>query len=207
MPDAVQRGLGVLGLVIVTPLLILLAAVVKADSPGPALFGAERLGFNGRPFRCLKLRTMVWRPERAGSAITLRDDRRITHIGKVLRRFRLDELPQLINVAKGEMNLIGPRPEDPRFVDFDQPLHRAVFMSKPGIIGLAQLQFLDETSLLGSDRTDADRVYRESILPRKLELDATYLRDRSWRMDLWILGRTIQAVLAGPVEHDESRVG
>jgi lipopolysaccharide/colanic/teichoic acid biosynthesis glycosyltransferase len=207
MPDAAHRGLGVLALVVMTPLLILLAALVKADSPGPALYKPERMGVGGRPFRCLKLRTMVWQPDRGGPAITVRDDPRVTRFGKILRRFRVDELPQLINVARGEMNLIGPRPEDPRFVDFDDPLHRTVFMSKPGLTGLAQLAFLDEARLLGGDHATADRLYRESILPRKVALDARYLSQRSWRLDLWILGRTLQAVVRRGSATDESSVG
>jgi lipopolysaccharide/colanic/teichoic acid biosynthesis glycosyltransferase len=206
MPDAVHRGLGLLALIVMTPLLLVLAALVKADSPGPALYRAERMGVGGRPFRCLKFRTMVWRPNGRGGAITMDDDSRITRFGKLLRRFRFDELPQLINVAKGEMNLIGPRPEDPRFVDFSDPLHRKVFTSKPGITGLTQLAFVDEASLIGTDLAKADRVYREVILPRKVTLDARYLSERSWRLDLWILGRTLQAVLTGNAVIDESQV-
>jgi lipopolysaccharide/colanic/teichoic acid biosynthesis glycosyltransferase len=206
MPDAVHRGLGLLALVVMTPLLLVLAALVRADSPGPALYRAERMGVGGRPFRCLKFRTMIWRPNDRGGAITMDDDSRITGFGKLLRRFRFDELPQLINVAKGEMNLIGPRPEDPRFVDFADPLHRKVFTSKPGITGLTQLAFVDEASLIGTDRANADRVYRDVILPRKVMLDARYLSERSWRLDLWILGRTLQAVLTGNAVIDESQV-
>ena len=206
MPDALQRGLGTLGLVVLAPLLILLTALVKADSPGPALYVAERMGVGGRPFRCLKFRTMRWRPERSGPGITVRDDPRVTRLGNVLRRFRLDELPQLINVARGEMNLIGPRPEDPQYVDFDDPLHRLVFASKPGITGLAQLAFADEARLLGSDPDAAERHYRATILPRKVAIDADYLSRRSWRLDLWILGRTVLAVL-GRRSADESSVG
>ena len=105
------------------------------------------------------------------------------------------------------MNLIGPRPEDPRFVDFDDPLHRTVFTSKPGITGLTQLAFVDEANLLGTDGATADRLYREVILPRKVALDARYLSRRSWRLDLWILARTFQAVIGGTAVIDESHVG
>ena len=97
MPDAVHRGLGVFALAVMTPLLLLLAAVVKADSPGPALYPAERMGVGGRPFRCFKFRTMIWQPHGDRPAITMDGDPRITRFGKVLRRFRIDELPQLIN--------------------------------------------------------------------------------------------------------------
>ena len=206
MPDGIQRGLGTMALVVLTPLLIVLAALVRADSAGPALYAAERMGVGGRPFRCLKFRTMRWRPEHGGPGITVRDDPRVTRLGKVLRRLRLDELPQLINVARGEMNLIGPRPEDPQYVDFDNPLHRLVFASKPGITGLAQLAFADEARLLGPDPHVAERHYRATILPRKVALDADYLSRRSWRVDLWILARTVLAVI-GQRSADESSVG
>jgi lipopolysaccharide/colanic/teichoic acid biosynthesis glycosyltransferase len=207
MPDAVHRGLGALALIVTAPVLVLLAVIVKVDSPGPALYRAERVGRDGRRFRCLKLRTMIWQPEPGGPPITVQDDARITRFGHVLRRFRLDELPQLINVARGEMNLIGPRPEDPRFVDYDNPVHRTVFTATPGITGLAQLAFINEAELLGSDQAEADRVYRESILPRKVALDAQYLSRRSWRLDMWILGRTLLAVVRRTPAIDESRVG
>jgi lipopolysaccharide/colanic/teichoic acid biosynthesis glycosyltransferase len=195
VPDLAQRILGAVALILSAPLMIGLALIVKLDSPGPALYRAVRVGVGGRTFQCLKLRTMAWHPGGGGSAITIDDDGRITRVGRVVRRLRLDELPQLINVARGEMNLVGPRPEDPRFVDFDDPLHRRVFMAKPGITGLAQLTFIDEARWLGSDPAEADRRYRESVLPQKLAIDARYLRDRSWRGDAWILFRTATAVV------------
>src|SRR5205085_11316147 len=128
-----------------------------------------------------------------GPGITTRDDPRVTRIGAILRRFRLDELPQLVNVLRGEMSLVGPRPEDPRYVDFDDPLHRRVFTARPGITGLAQLEFHDEARLLVGD--DPERRYREVVLPAKLAIDARYLDDPSVRRDLVILGRTIGAIL------------
>jgi lipopolysaccharide/colanic/teichoic acid biosynthesis glycosyltransferase len=207
MPDFTQRIVGALLLAALSPLLIGLAAMVRLSSSGPALYRAERIGLGGRPFDCLKFRTMTWQPEVPGAAITMDDDRRITPLGKALRRYRLDELPQLMNVALGEMNLIGPRPEDPRFVDFDDPLHRTVFVAKPGITGLAQLAFIDEATLLGAHRVDADEFYRLSILPRKVALDARYLGRRSWRLDLWILGQTVRAVVGSTPIIDEDHSG
>lgn len=197
VPDIVQRILGAFALVLSAPLVGGLALIVKIDSTGPAFYRAIRVGEGGRAFECLKLRTMAWLPGGDGPAITIDGDGRITRLGRVLRRFRLDELPQLINVARGEMNLVGPRPEDPRYVDFADPLHRLVFMAKPGITGLAQLTFVDEARWLGDNPDDADRRYRESVLPQKLAIDARYLRDRSWRLDASILSQTVRAVL-GP---------
>jgi lipopolysaccharide/colanic/teichoic acid biosynthesis glycosyltransferase len=195
MPDAVHRAVGTVALVVLAPLLLVLAALIRLDSRGPVLHEADRVGMGGRRFRCLKFRTMIVAADGRGSAITLRNDSRITRIGRFLRRTRLDELPQLINVVRGEMNLVGPRPEDPRFVDFEIPLHRIVFTSKPGITGLAQLAFAHEARMLGTDTLEADRIYREVVLPQKVVLDADYLERRSWRLDIWILGRTLQAVL------------
>ncbi len=135
-----------------------------------------------------------------GPRITARDDRRVTSVGRVLRRFRLDELPQLINVVRGEMSLVGPRPEVPAFVDMTDPLHRLVFSAKPGITGLAQLEFHDEARLLAGE--DPERRYREVVLPAKLRLDAEYLDRRSTMLDLAILFRTIRAVVGPPRRSD-----
>jgi lipopolysaccharide/colanic/teichoic acid biosynthesis glycosyltransferase len=194
MPDAIQRLIAGVSALATLPLLAILAVAIRLDSPGPILFRSTRIGEGGRPFACLKLRTMRWDPGVAGSAITVRTDHRLTRIGRRLRRYRLDELPQLWNVAAGEMRLVGPRPESPRFVDLSDPLHREVFTSRPGMTGLAQLLHTDEADRI--DRTDPERHYREAILPEKLRFDLAYLRHRSTRLDLWILAQTPRA-LAG----------
>ena len=162
---------------------------------GPLLFRARRVGEGGRVFELLKIRTMA--PNSGGRGLTARDDPRVTRLGRLLRRSRIDELPQLINVLRGEMSLVGPRPEDPRYVDFTDPLHARVFTAKPGITGLAQLAFRDEAELLGGP--DPERFYREVILPAKLRLDADYLDHRSIRLDLVILARTFATMIGmGP---------
>jgi lipopolysaccharide/colanic/teichoic acid biosynthesis glycosyltransferase len=131
-----------------------------------------------------------------GPAITARADARITRAGSTIRRLRLDELPQLWNVARGDMLLVGPRPEDPRFVDLNDPVHRRVFTAIPGITGLTQLAYVNEADLL--DGEDPERHYREVILPAKLALDCRYLDARSPRLDLWIIAQTIGAALGRP---------
>ena len=183
---------GSLGLALASPNLagIVVATRLSRD-PGPVIHRARRVGQDGRVFTVLKIRTMAINT--GGPRLTGHDDPRVTPIGRVLRRYRLDELPQLINVVRGEMSLVGPRPEDPAFVDFANPLHRKVFMAKPGITGLAQLQFHDEAHLLVG--VDPERRYREEILPAKLRLDAEYLDRRSTLLDLQILLRTVGAVL------------
>lgn len=189
MPPILQRLLGLVGSVLSLPLVVALGAVVRLDAAGPALYRAVRIGAGGRPYRCFKMRTMSVDADRTGAAITTSGDLRVTRVGAILRRYRLDELPQLWNVARGEMLLVGPRPEDPRFVDLADPLHHLVFTATPGITGLTQLAFADEADML--DVADPERHYREVILPRKLALDADYLRRRSTRLDLWILGQTL----------------
>ena len=196
MPDLLQRALGLLGAVLALPMVGALAVAVKLDSPGPAIYVATRVGDRGRHFRCFKLRTMSTRPS-LGSAITSASDPRITRMGRLLRRTHLDELPQLWNVARGEMRFVGPRPEDPRFVDMAQPLHRLVFGARPGITGLSQLVNADEETRIAS--ADAEQTYRDEILPAKLRIDAAYLRRRSARLDLWILAQTPRAILGRSV--------
>jgi lipopolysaccharide/colanic/teichoic acid biosynthesis glycosyltransferase len=183
--------LGTAGLVVATPILatIALAMRIRGDR-GPFLYRARRVGEGGRPFTVLKVRTM--REGAQGSGITGHADPRVTPLGRFLRRYRLDELPQLINVVRGEMSLVGPRPEDPRFVDWDDPVHRRVFSAKPGITGLAQLDFHDEARLLGT--TDVDERYRQTVLPAKLQVDLRYLEHRSMLLDLTILARTVRAI-------------
>jgi lipopolysaccharide/colanic/teichoic acid biosynthesis glycosyltransferase len=207
MPDGVQRVVGLLGSLVVLPLIAVLAVLVRMTSPGPSLYLAIRIGAGGRPFTCYKLRTMRWDADSTGPAISTSGDPRITALGSVLRRTRLDELPQLWNVVRGEMRLVGPRPEAREFADLDDPLARLVFAQKPGITGAAQLLFADEAAMLVGD-TPAT-VYRERILPSKLLVDAAYLAHRSWRLDLWLLGRTVLLALGRPprAEDVRARVG
>ena len=189
---ALDLGLGSIALVAAAPILAAIAVAMRASGDGgPFLHHAVRIGEGGRPFIVLKVRTMRLAP--GGPAITTRDDPRITRIGAVIRRLRLDELPQLVNVLRGEMSLVGPRPEDPRYVNFADPLHRRVFSARPGITGLAQLEFHDEARLLVG--SDPDRRYRDVVLPAKLAIDAQYLDDPSVRRDLTILARTVGAIL------------
>jgi lipopolysaccharide/colanic/teichoic acid biosynthesis glycosyltransferase len=184
--------LGSVGLAVASPILAGVAVATKLSGDrGPILHRARRIGEGGRMITVLKVRTMVVSPD--GPRLTGPDDPRVTRLGRILRRYRIDELPQLINVVRGDMSLVGPRPEDPAFVDMGDPLHRRVFMAKPGITGLAQLQFHDEAALLLG--ADPERRYRDEILPAKLLLDAEYLDRRTTWLDLRILVRTVGAVV------------
>lgn len=203
MPAPIQRLIALLGVVVLGPFLLAIALMVRLTSAGPALHRAPRVKPGGE-FMLLKFRTMR-ADASSGPGVTATGDPRVTRLGKLLRRTKLDELPQLWNVVRGDMLLVGPRPEDARYVDWDDPLHRWVFGARPGITGETALAFRHEESLLadtatdlaaaaGRDRwtdADLDRAYREIVLPRKLAMDAEYLRRRSTLLDLRIIGRTI----------------
>ena len=196
MPDPLQRLIAAALAVVTAPLVVVLAVLVRLDSPGSPFYLAERVGEGGRRFRLIKLRTMRLGAADAGPGISLFGDARITRFGRFLRQTRLDEAPQLWNVVRGEMVLIGPRPEDPRFVDLADPLHRRVFLAKPGLTGITQLAYAGEAEML--DPADPERHYREVILPTKLALDARYLDRRSARLDAWILVQTIRTAAGRP---------
>ena len=191
MKRALDLLLGTAGLVAATPIFVGVAAYMRlSGDAGPLLYRARRVGEGGTTFSVLKIRTM--REGAGGTRITMAEDPRVTPLGRRLRRYRIDELPQLINVVRGEMSMVGPRPEDPLFVDLTDPDHRRVFTARPGITGLAQLEFHDEARLLSGP--DAERRYREEVLPAKLRLDLAYLDRRSARLDLQILLRTVGTV-------------
>jgi lipopolysaccharide/colanic/teichoic acid biosynthesis glycosyltransferase len=181
------------GLVILSPALVAIAAWVRLDSPGPALFRQERVGRFGRPFTMFKFRTMRAEPEPSGSLLTVAGDVRITRVGWLLRRTKFDELPQLINVIRGEMSLVGPRPEVARYVALYPPATRTTVLSvRPGITDDAALVFRNESALLGA--SNAEEVYISTILPRKLELYERYVAEQSLRTDLRLIFRTIRAI-------------
>lgn len=195
LPRAVEAGLACLGLVLASPVLLVAAGLVAATSPGPVLFRQQRAGLGGRPFTLLKLRSMRVAPE--GSQLTAAGDARITPVGRWLRRFKLDEIPQLWNVVRGDMSLVGPRPEVPRYVD-DGPLWRQVLSARPGLTDPVTLRLRDEEALLASVAAggdDPERFYRERLLPWKLRGYRDYLARRSWVTDLGVLGATALAVL------------
>ena len=208
MPGVIQRALAAIGLVVLSPVLAALAVAVRATSPGPVLHRATRVRAGGT-FSLLKFRTMRIGAERSGPGITAAGDTRVTRVGRLLRRTKLDELPQLWNVVRGDMLLIGPRPEDPRYVDWSNPLHRRVFTAPPGISGMTALAYRDEETVLAAEALDVaasagraaatdedvERAYRERVLPRKLAMDEAYLDSRSVRTDLDLIARTFGQVL------------
>jgi lipopolysaccharide/colanic/teichoic acid biosynthesis glycosyltransferase/SAM-dependent methyltransferase len=182
------------GLIIISPLLLLVAALIKATSPGPVFYRGERVGRFGRPFWIYKFRTMVVDAEKLGGPSTSDQDPRITRVGRFLRKTKLDELPQLINVLKGEMSLVGPRPEVRQYVDMYTSEERALLQLRPGITDWASIWNSDEGAIL-ADADDPDKAYEELIRPTKLRLQLAYARQHSLWIDLKILCNTLRAVL------------
>lgn len=181
-------------LLLLGPLLLVLAAWIRLDSPGPALYRQERVGRHGRPFRIHKLRTM--RLDAGGVPLTVGDDQRITRAGRWLRRSRLDELPQLIDVLRGDMSLVGPRPDVPRYLaQVDAGLRERVLAVRPGITDPVALSHLDEAALL-AEAADPERAYLQQILPAKLKASADYAERATLWSDLGVLLGTLRA-LAG----------
>jgi lipopolysaccharide/colanic/teichoic acid biosynthesis glycosyltransferase len=174
------------------PLLAALALLILWDDGPPVFFSQTRVGRRGKPFRIWKFRTM--RAGSQGSVITAAGDGRVTRAGAALRRCKLDELPQLFNVLKGDMSLVGPRPEVPEYVQLEAPIWQAVLQVRPGVTDLASLLYRDEETLLGSSG-DPNVFYRESVLPAKLILNLGYLRFRSFTRDLGLILLTIRCCL------------
>lgn len=184
---ALDIGLVVLALPFALLLGVVLAAAVLLDSPGPVLYRSRRIGRNGRPFSMYKLRTMRHRD--AGPPISAADDPRYTPVGRWLSAKRFDELPQLWNVLRGDMRLVGPRPEIAEFVEDHPDEYRLILGIRPGLTGPAQLEYADEGRMLaGAD--DRVALYRDRILPLKLAIDLRYIREHSLGGDLRILLRT-----------------
>ncbi len=184
-----------LALALLWPLLLAAAALVKLDSPGPVFFRQVRVGRHGRPFRIFKFRTMTVDQPPGAPQITLAGDARVTRSGAWLRRTRVDELPQLIDVLRGTMSLVGPRPEVPRYVAHYPPaLRERALAVRPGITDPASLDFIDEAALLAK-AADAEREYIEVILPAKLQRAADYAERASLATDLALLWRTLRVLL------------
>lgn len=184
-------------LLLLAPLLAALAVWVRRDSPGPAIYRQERVGRQGRPFCIYKFRTMHVGADTTGPLITVGADARITRAGHWLRRTKLDELPQFANVLRGDMSVVGPRPEVPKYVAlYPADIAAQVLSVRPGITDLASLVYRDESAILARS-ANPERTYVQEILPAKLQYACQYVQSRSLWMDLSIIARTAAAVLAG----------
>jgi lipopolysaccharide/colanic/teichoic acid biosynthesis glycosyltransferase len=195
LPRWVEVPVAALSLVIVSPVLLFAAAAIKTTSKGPVLFKQRRVGSGGRQFTILKLRTM--RQNVDGLRVTVRGDSRVTTVGRWLRHFKLDEVPELWNVVRGDMSLVGPRPEVPEYVNQEDELWRPVLRVRPGITDPVTLRLRNEEELLAAAGGNPDGFYREILQPFKLVNYASYLKQRTWRTDLGVIWATFRAVL-GP---------
>lgn len=179
-----------LGLLLLSPLMAIAALLVKLDSKGPVLFRQERMGKGFRPFFIYKFRTMVHDPGGAGRRFTVGNDPRITRVGTLLRKAKIDELPQLFNVLKGEMAFVGPRPEVPEFVKLFRQDYEEILKVRPGITDLASLKYRHEAELLGQF-SDPKEQYVRQILPDKIRLAKDYIRRSSFFFDLRVILKTL----------------
>ncbi|MGB7630566.1 MAG: sugar transferase [Candidatus Deferrimicrobium sp.] len=184
-----------LGLLLFFPLFLVISVAIRLDSPGPVFFRQVRVGRYGRPFRIFKFRTMDAGAETGGRKITVGDDPRVTRAGRFLRRLKLDELPQLFNVVKGEMSLVGPRPEVPRYVEFyPEEIRRQVLSVRPGITDIASIKYRDESTLLAG-AADPEGMYVNVVLPEKLKHYVRYVSERTLWLDFRIVLLTLREVL------------
>lgn len=186
--------LSLLGLVIFSPLLIIIGVLIKKEDGGPVFYRGIRIGRYGRPFRIFKVRTMGLDADKIGGPSTRADDPRITKIGRFIRRFNLDELPQFINVLKGEMSIVGPRPEVPQYVALFSEEEKAILNVRPGITDWATLWIRDEGKILAGSE-DPERTYMEKIWPEKHRLALEYVKNRSVWVDLEIMLKTLKVHL------------
>jgi len=183
-------------LVLIAPILIAIGLAIKLDSQGPAFFRQERVGRFGRTFRIHKFRSMAVDAPARGPQLTVGNDARVTRVGGFLRRYKLDELPQLIDVFFGNMSIVGPRPEVPRYVALYSPEDRILVLSvRPGITDLASIEFKDENEILGA-APDPEAAYRTDVLPRKLAYYRAYVRERTFCGDIAIILATVKALLS-----------
>jgi len=183
-------------LLLLSPLFALVALLVRCTSPGPVFFRQERIGRGFRPFRICKFRSMVQDAPKKGGVITFGDDPRITHVGRFLRATKIDELPQLINILWGEMSLVGPRPEVPKYVEMFRSEYEEILRVRPGITDPASIRFRHEAEILGR-AVDPEREYVERILPEKIRLAKDYVRRSSFWYDLRLVLKTALAVGRG----------
>jgi lipopolysaccharide/colanic/teichoic acid biosynthesis glycosyltransferase len=180
------------GLVLTLPLMAVIAIAVRLTSSGPVLFRQRRVGKDGKLFEILKFRTMLHRPQGAGPGVTRKGDSRVTAMGRVLRRVKLDELPQLFNVLRGDMSLVGPRPDLPEFCQAVRPDQQRVFTLRPGLTGWATLHFRDEEKLLAEvPEEQTGSYYVDHILSQKTQLDLDYANRASFVADIRIIMRTL----------------
>jgi len=185
-----------LGLLLLAPFLVVVAVAIKLDSSGPVFFRQERIGFRLQKFFIYKFRTMIADAPQRGKPLTASGDARITRIGKVLRKSKIDEIPQLINVLRGEMTLVGPRPEVPQYVNLFRQDYEEILRIRPGITDLASLKYRNESDLLRL-AADPEKEYIARVLPDKIALAKEYVRRSSLLFDISLMLKTVAKTLVG----------
>ncbi len=180
-------------LILMWPVLLVLALIVRLDSPGPVFYRGIRTGIYGRPFRIFKFRTMVINAEKLGGASTALNDPRLTASGRVLRKYKLDELPQLFNILAGEMSFVGPRPQVEQYTKLYSEEERVILSVKPGLTDYASIRFINLDEILGDE--DVDEKYQREIEPEKNRLRIRYARENSFAIDMKILIMTLLQML------------
>lgn len=195
IPRWVDVTLAFLALTLAAPLIAVLGIAIAISSRGPIFFRQKRVGRGGQLFDLYKLRTMTLSND--GPQVTARDDVRITSVGRFLRRTKLDELPTFWNVLRGDVALVGPRPEVPRYVQLDDPIWQAVLSVRPGLTDPVTLSLRNEEELLANVGSDTERYYLEELQPAKLKGYVAYLAERTWRTDLQVIGKTLVAIVSG----------
>lgn len=183
-----------LGLIILSPMLLIVSLAIKIDSKGPVFFKQKRVGKNNKVFEIYKFRTMVTDAEKLGKQITIGNDNRITRVGKFIRKCKLDEFPQLINVLKGEMSLVGPRPEVPRYVELYDEYQSQILLVQPGITDYASIEYRNENEILGKSE-NPEKTYIEEIMPIKIDLNMKYIKNISLSEDIKLIINTILVIL------------
>jgi lipopolysaccharide/colanic/teichoic acid biosynthesis glycosyltransferase len=187
-------GVAIIGLIILSPILLIIASLIKLTSEGPIFFRQTRVGQAGKLFRIHKFRTMVVNAEAQGLKITVGQDKRVTAIGKILRKTKLDELPQLLDVVGGSMSLVGPRPEVPEYVKYyPQETKNIIFSIKPGITDWASIKMIDENEILAQSSNHED-CYIKQILPLKLSYAVEYVQKRTLLLDIYLICLTIKKI-------------
>lgn len=183
-----------IGLIILSPFFLIISIMIKLDSPGPVLFKQVRVGRYERNFKILKFRTMVTDAEKKGAQITVGRDSRITRVGHFLRKSKLDELPQLINVFIGDMSLVGPRPEVPKYTQYYTKVQKRIFELRPGITDYSSIKYRDENEILALSN-DPEKTYIEEIMVDKLKLNLEYLENKSLLTDIKIIFNTLLKII------------
>jgi lipopolysaccharide/colanic/teichoic acid biosynthesis glycosyltransferase len=182
-----------IGLILLSPFLVIIGVLVKISDKGPVFYRSKRVGQNFKPFYLLKFRTMVVNAEELGPFVTKGGDQRITKIGKFLRKYKLDELPQLWNVVKGELSIVGPRPEVEKYISFYKDDYKEILKIKPGITDYAAIKFKNEEEILAKFE-DVEKAYIENVLPEKIKLYKTYLNEIGFLTDLKLIFKTLWGI-------------